>query len=368
MSTMAPLPRLRDMIAAVRSPVPGGDALAAPWRGPAESPRAVLWFSRAAFALAALVRWRRAAGQEAPVLWLPDYFCNQSTGPARAAGARIVHYPVGPDLAVDWAACRERRDRSAPDLFVLVHYFGQPSADGAQARAFCDDAGAVLVEDAAHALRPVAGIGDLGDAVLFSPPKVLPVPDGAPLLLGDRIPATEVTAAMPEAAAPSPRPWLARRLVQKLLARPLLDARLRRRLPAFEIDPPFAPLADTPRPSTLGQRLLSRVAGQLAAEAAARQRNAELWVDALAGDGRPFLPAGDWVPYRFVLEAKDGQAAAVYARLAARGCPAESWPDLAPEVMAEPQHHTGALSLRRGLVFLPVHGGIGPADIRRWAG
>lgn len=359
MSTAAPLPRLAALMAAAFAAVPDGDALAMPWQSAAAGPRHAQWFSRSAFALAALAAARQGEGKYRP-LWLPDYFCNQSSGPSRLAGAPILHYPITADLAPDWPACHKLATKRPPDLFLLVHYFGRP-ADGTAARAFCDSFGATLVEDAAHVLVPKDGIGSHGDAVFYSPHKLFALPDGALLLTRG----SQAVAPSPMAAPPA-WPWLVRRLLQKAMPAPLHAAAIRRRLPNFDRDPPFAALPATPVPSRLALRLLARV--DPAGEAAARRRNAEFWAAALAGrpDIRPFPSPIPDAPYRFVAEAVGETAADLFETFRARGCPVESWPDLAPEVLADPFRHAVAIRLRRRLLFLPVHSGVTPYDIRRW--
>ncbi len=360
MSTAAPLPRLASLLAAACSVVPDGDALAAPWRPAGAGHHRARWFSRSAFALAGLVAQRRIAmGGADPVLWLPDYFCNQSSGPARLAGAQVVHYPISGKLEPEWAACRQLAATRSPDLFVLVHYFGWP-ADGVAARVFCDAVGAALIEDAAHVLVPVGGIGAQGEAVFYSPHKLFALPDGALLLSREAL-----DLAVPS-VSPSPWPWLIRRLLQTAMPRFLRAATTRRRLPEFDRDPPFVTLPETSAPSRLALSSMARV--DPVAEAVMRRRNAGLWAAALAGrsDLRPFLDAGPGAPYRFVAEATAGSAAALYDGYRARGCPVESWPDLAPEVLSDPAHHAVAIGLRRRLLFLPVHSGVTGDDIRRW--
>jgi dTDP-4-amino-4,6-dideoxygalactose transaminase len=55
-----------------------------------------------------------------------------------------------------------------PSIYLLlVHFFGQPApAEGATA--LCRETGALLIEDAAHPLRPITGMGEYGDCVLYS--------------------------------------------------------------------------------------------------------------------------------------------------------------------------------------------------------
>ena len=368
MTTAAPLPDWRDLAQLVPGAVPDDEGLAAPWRRGGE---AALWFSRGAWALAALVRWRQAAlGRRRLNLWLPDYFCNQSTAPVRDAGAGLVFYPVGEDLQPRWPALRERAETAPPDLFVLVHYFGHP-ADADAAASFSGETRALLVEDAAHALGPAPGIGERGDFVLYCPHKTLAIPDGALLLARDGDTAATLTeaAAGLGRSAPTPWTWLTKRILQKGLPPAALGALVRRRGPAFTEDPPFASLPPTPAPSPLARRLLARGVGKLAAAGRLRRRNEEVLrrtFDGLAGC-RPFHPS--WpdgvAPYRFALDCADG-AGARFEALRGRGCPVETWPDLAPEVLAEPTDHAAALALRQRLLLLPVHQSIAPERARGW--
>ena len=178
---------------------------------------------------------------------------------------------------------------------------------------------------------------------------------------------TQLTALVhPAFLIETPWPWLIRRLLQTAMPRFLRAATTRRRLPEFDRDPPFVTLPETSAPSRLALSSMARV--DPVAEAVMRRRNAGLWAAALAGrsDLRPFLDAGPGAPYRFVAEATAGSAAALYDGYRARGCPVESWPDLAPEVLSDPAHHAVAIGLRRRLLFLPVHSGVTGDDIRRW--
>ena len=247
MTTAAPLPHLRDVATALLGEDATDAKLARPWL---QGEAAPIWLARSAWSLAALAAARRAISGRVPRLWLPDYFCNQSTAPLRATDAALAFYPIGEDLLPDWTACRRMAETAPPDLFVLVHYFGaaQPTTD---ALAFCRTYGALLIEDAAHVLAPAPGIGAAGDATLFSPHKLLPIPDGALLLVKGEDLSESVAQACRDlgTASPSPSTWLLKRLIQ--IATP--DGVLRRRLvtqsPAFTDDPAFQQLPRLPRPS-----------------------------------------------------------------------------------------------------------------------
>ena len=105
----------------------------------------------------------------------PIIFGNQSTEPLRSMKATICFYPVADILQPDWEKCREMLKTKPPNFFTLVHYFGRVG-DAGSARKFCDEAGALLIEDAAHVLKPEGEIGFFGDFTIYSPYKFLLYP------------------------------------------------------------------------------------------------------------------------------------------------------------------------------------------------
>ncbi|MBI4184366.1 MAG: DegT/DnrJ/EryC1/StrS family aminotransferase [Proteobacteria bacterium] len=363
----APPPDWAALAAALARPFgpPADDgSLARPWRQGAERAH---WFSRGAWAFAALARAFAAARARAPRLWLPGYFCNQSLAALRETGARLSFYPIAPDFEPDHAALRATAAAEPPDLFVLVHSFGRP-ADGPRARAFCREAGALLIEDAAHALLPAGGIGSHGDFVLYSPNKTLGVPDGGLLLARESSLDLAAAARALGGAAPSPRAWLTRRLARAAIPQGLARAFPGRGPARFDDDPLPAPMPATPGLSALARRMLARAGPRLARLAGRRIEQAAALADLFAG--RPgaaplALPEGA-VPYRFVVRlASSSEAAALYARLRSAGLPVETWPDLPPEVAAAPERHMYALALRRTMLLIPVHQPLAPAALAR---
>jgi len=279
MITSAPLPSWGDLFALLHPRTPDNHALALPWAGGDGEAR---FLYRSAWSLAALVELRKIEGEPRPRLWLPGFFCNTSSAPARAAGADIVFYPVTSALAPDWVACRKLASKQRPSLFVLVHYFGV-AGDVEGARAFCDEVGAVLVEDAAHVLRPTARIGHAGNFVLYSPHKLVGIPDGAVLVSRKGMGALDLALAAMPAAHPLSWGWAMKRAIQMLapetiwkIVRPIPDM-------PFGRDPSTESFAPCSAMSAAARKILARVTPRLDAESASR-RTAEKILRTTLGD------------------------------------------------------------------------------------
>jgi hypothetical protein len=338
--TAAPLPSWRD-IAAILGSTPKEADLAMPWSrgGPFRL------FSRSAFAMAEL-----AEVFPGP-FWLPAYFCHQSTLPARAVGAKISFYPVKDDLTPDWSACQAMAEKEKPVLFFIVHYFGFPNPALAEAREFCDRYGTKLIEDAAHVLRPIAGIGSLGDAVLWSPHKLLGIPDGA-ILTGPL--AAEIPS--PNGASPSGLVWLIKRILQKTIPS-LLPQKPKEEEYFFEDSTPSEP-SRAPCMSRMAKRMLFSASRRLEIEAKHRRADEALLHHALEGriGVHPLYPEwGEAAPWRAVFICERPELAALcFAELHGKGILVESWPDLPPEVRAEPECHGVALRFRNSLLAFPL--------------
>lgn len=366
--THAPLPTGRNLVAALVNPAMQDNELSTPWR---RSGDVAFWFSRSAWSLQAIALSRqRLTGHTSINVWLPDFFCNASLVPLRSTGVQVQFYPITDQLAPDPDACRTLADEKPPDLFVLVHFFGRPApVEGATA--LCRKTGAWLIEDAAHVLRPITGIGEYGDYVIYSPHKHLPIPDGAVLVVRERGP-TELTdqASVMEAfqdvhcsllntSGFSHQPawlWLIKRVLQRLGVRPL-----HRPVTTFLMN------ADTtnagqinPKMSPISKHLLSGLLDTLDSVAHLRRQNRLLWDHVLAKDNptsaeiRPV--SGEHTPYLADFQFDDETLAAkVFLRWQRAGLPVTTWPDLPPEVSGQKERHHNALLLRKTRIYLSVH-------------
>lgn len=100
---------------------------------------------------------------------------------------KIAHefYPMNDKLNVDLQKFRELLDSTDGHIIVLlVHYFGYPDKSIEEMVEICRNKGAVIIEDAAHALYTDYidhSCGQYGDYVLYSLHKMLPFEDGGML-------------------------------------------------------------------------------------------------------------------------------------------------------------------------------------------
>lgn len=368
MISMLPAPRWLELGRAFLSGAPDPNLLSAPWSGPNDL---AFWLSRSAWSLRAVADWRRALGTDGPVcVWVPDFFCDQTLGGLREAGDTLVFYPVTDGRAPDWTACKELARSRRPDVFVLVHYFGLAGPAKA-ALEFSRRYGAALVEDCAHCLLPDAGIGRTGDFALFSPHKLLALPDGAVLVARPSAArfagndAARLGAALHAVISQLPGGrrgalgWLVRRLLMGWQPRILTRWRRGRQalLPLQGGGRPGLPWSSTV--SELSLRLLAQALPQLEAEGGLRvEHAAQMKARLSAYPGlRCVAPvAGEGVPYWLGVQLKtENETLTLRERLLAAGLPAATWPDLPPEVLADPDRHATTLDLWRTTLYLPVH-------------
>jgi hypothetical protein len=388
MLTQAPLPSWSELVLALVRRMPPGIDLAEMWHRNGESAG---WLSRSAWSLALIALWRKNyAHGTAPTVWVPDFFCNSSLQALRYTEAKLVFYPVTPTLQPDMIQCRSLAADAKPDLFLLVHYFGEPAVV-APASDFCKLHGAWLIEDAAHVLRPVSGIGSGGDFVLYSPHKHLPIPDGAVLVVRPDGPAqldptmrsyfgapadwssqlNKLCADMGNLVSSSrihAMVWLLKRTLQKLGLRSVRSANIQ-----FAEEPLNGSTVMrrmiAPDHSFIGQRLLGGFAYKLGGVASLRQRRLLLWDDLLLADARHqsqtvtacARPTGrNWTPYLGAYQLTPNAAPVVFESWYSRGLPVTTWPDLPPEVIQNPCIHANALHLSSTRLYLPVHQTLNP--------
>lgn len=114
---------------------------------------------------------------------IPAYVPEGIIAPVRRCGFEPVLYPVSRQLAPSWPHVEDLLAQRPIGLAVLIHYFGiaQPVE---RFHDLCRRHGVPVVEDMAHVMHSESdSLGRTGEFVLYSLPKMLGVPDGAPLVI-----------------------------------------------------------------------------------------------------------------------------------------------------------------------------------------
>jgi len=359
-----PLPQWRQLIAAA-SQAYSDKELAEAWLRPGEF---AFWLSRSAWSLVVIAKCRQLLTESQNItIWLPDFFCNSSLGPLRDIGSAFVFYRITDQLVPDLLDCERLSSQLPIDLFVLVHFFGQiiPTSPFAS---FCQCTRAWLIEDAAHVLKPVPGIGESADFVLYSPHKLLPIPNGALMIVRPHGPAqllqnnnfmsvlhqTYSNVCSQNDEFNSSIFWLVKRFAQLCGFRSRAVPQ-----PHTEILLPSNLTLRHASMSRLARRLLTPLCFQLDRMAVQRISNAECWARLLSfldPEGLSICPKILSTPYlaRFTC-LSSAHFSLFFHRLTQLGIPVTTWPDLPPEVVMKfPAHHV-ALSLRNTSFYLPVH-------------
>ena len=141
--------------------------------------------SRSYMSIILIIDWvSRTRNKEKPVIYIPDYYCYDTVKEFRSK-ACVVYYPVNEKLEPDYKMCREMTGNNHPDIFLFCHFWGKVF-DTNDAAVFCQNNNAIFVEDAVHVLFPDRRIGTKSDFILFSPWKLLGLPDGAILVTGKK--------------------------------------------------------------------------------------------------------------------------------------------------------------------------------------
>jgi dTDP-4-amino-4,6-dideoxygalactose transaminase len=108
--------------------------------------------------------------------------------PVKAQAADFGFYRINSQLAPDWSELEAQIESGEFDVVLVVHYFGFCSVDLARVSELCEDNGAVLVEDCAHAYQlgaPGETLGSIGHFALYSLHKYFALEAGGLLRCND---------------------------------------------------------------------------------------------------------------------------------------------------------------------------------------
>lgn len=365
--TQAPLPRLFDLLSVPFMRTPKEEVLSLAWTQPGDI---AYWFSRSAWSMVVVARWRQYFAKVSVItIWVPEYFCNESLTLLRRMGANIVFYPIDVCGHPVFDQFKMVTEDNWPDLFLLVHYFGQPTPF-VDALDFCKRYGAWLVEDAAHVLKPTIGVGVAGDFVLYSPHKHLAIQDGAILVVSklgasallENTDDLNVLAKIVNDLDGDKRRldwaiviWLIKRVLQKM------GVRAWHRRSAFIQDQDVVGVGSIDDPVGMGvvsKRLLKRDVVRLTEHAAHRMHCLAEWSRVIRGilptNIGEIQPSSE-SPYLACLRAIDKETAeSLYSNLTQMGGAVSTWPDLPPEVSTNAEYVTGP-HLKNTRIYMPVH-------------
>ena len=375
---MHPAPSLKipDLIKALL-PMRGLDeiALKEPW---AHKQDQALWLSKSAWSLAAIAQAKSispsefASSRSGPLnVWLPEFFCDESLDPLRQTGAILHFYHINEQLDPDPVSLDKLMETSPPDIIIGVHFFGMP-ANFEYLIQHSISSGAWLVEDATHVLKRQIFQGDQGDFVLFSQHKHLAIPHGALLVIRNDGPNKLVDVQNDIArnlhdsqdqfqksyGRSSQVPiWIIKRVLNRIGIRRVgagssvqSDGVVEERSRLLQ-----------PQMSEFAKKLLSQYVSQLDQISALRKTNSEIWSSQFSvfndmtnlGD---FARKKDFIPYTAALFSPlEAIISTKFTLLKNLGAEPTRWPDLPPEVLADPRSYPLAHKFFANVIHLPTH-------------
>lgn len=347
------------------------------------------WFSRSSWSIAQIAVWRETLKDSKPIIWVPDFFCDSTLHILRLLEVKLVFYPINSLFHPDYTMCRQMARQECPDIFILVHYFANPTP-AAMARDFCQETGAWLIEDGAHVLRPISKIGKYGDFVLYSQHKLLSIPDGALLIVRTEGPSkfsgsdlslfndplswanklkehdklSKLKLHQPKNLLPI---WLIKRCLQKI--------GIRFKYKPADFDAELSSLSNinlvAPQISNFSLRMMHKLLPDINKIGRWRLCNKLLWDDIITNISDNLKPLivdkskYEEIPYLACYELINLERKfATYAQLQKLGLPVITWPDLPSEIFSEHNNFSMAWKLRHSYIYLPVHQSIKPHQLQ----
>lgn len=321
----------------------------------------VIPFSRGQWALKELGTCIiNSRGRTRGMIFIPEYFCEISLTPLRSPYFDILFYRITPQLEPDITHLNRIIEKyGVPDILLFVHYFGFPS-DMRNTETWCRENNVVIIEDAAHSLLSVSGIGDHGYPTIFTPWKFLNIPCGALLVLPEESEFFLKVCHENHGFLSYPLGWMTKQVIYTAVQKmrfPLHKFKKRRVKGYDESEPPVDP--GRPECTPLSSTILSKEGIGIAAIGEVRERNYRRIDGAIADSGvrhRRFfhrLPT-HFAPYVYPLRINGSTSVETMLALNRIGIPAQPWSDLSPEVKGSAEYPLSN-ALRKEVMVLPVH-------------
>lgn len=294
------------------------------------------------------------------IVFVPEYFCEISLTTLRQASCPIYFYRITPDFEPNIGHLHDlAKKHGTPDILLYVHYFGFPSRMHIT-QEWCEKNETILVEDAAHTIVPIPGIGESGNPVIYTPWKFFNIPEGALLVLPERFQLGENVISLPKGKVLYPLKWMAKQLIISLChhMRFPLHKVVRKRIKGYdESEQPIDP--KNPECSVFSLNILSRYGQYIDKIRSIRERNYkrldEIFLKTDISMYRIFkrVPAL-FAPYVYPLRVPADISIDIITALNKKGIPAAPWSDLSPEVKNS-QKYPLSNALRREVITLPIH-------------
>ena len=314
----------------------------------------IVLFSRGQWALKAITASvMKKRGKEKAKIYIPEYFCEISLTPIRMAGYNLCFYRIKPNFEPDITHLQKLKERyGTPDVLLFVHYFGFPQ-NILDTQNWCKQNGVLLVEDAAHSLIPIPGIGDNGNPTFYTPWKFVNI-------LPELFDYIETEPSEKDGHVPFPLKWVLKQGVNYISQRIRLPLhRLRRAsVKGHDVSEPIVAL-ESPLCSSFSINILGKHEQTIKDVCSKRKRNYrlidEVFLDPKLEQYRLFedVPAS-FAPYVYPFRIPAKHSLNLMISLNKKGVPASPWSDLSPEVKNSEEYPLSN-DLRREVITLPIH-------------
>lgn len=143
--------------------------------------------SRSWMTMVMIIEWyKRKDNTDNVTLFIPEYYCYETVFELMPY-ANIVFYPLKENMDIDFNYVERviNQNNIYSGILLFCHFWGKIIPIN-NTSIFCKKHRLLLVEDAVHVLYPDARIGEKSDFVIFSPWKILGLPDGAIVEIGKK--------------------------------------------------------------------------------------------------------------------------------------------------------------------------------------
>ena len=384
--TNSPLLNVTDIIKLLFSKKINKTKILNIWRKKGES---AIFLSKSSWSLALISLLKKKENQNSEIsIWIPSFFCNESLSILRSTNAKIVFYPISENLEPNYDSFQKLKDKNGrPDIFLLAHFFGKPVGT-VRTQEFCRSNNAWLIEDAVHCLSPSNQIGNSGDFILYSPHKLLPIPNGSVLVARSKGP-SKISKEIID------------KFFNKLEWKTLIDYNLIDRnnfvkrnslfwlfkqiLMIFGlrryVKHPFKPEKNItydlikPEISNISLRLLNILYKKFHSIVLRRKYNYLFWEDhfiklGIKSSFNKIESLGfenfNWTPYLYTIENKKDLILSTYNNLNSKNYLPSTWPDLPPEVLIQKDFYNMAIEKRNTMLHIPTHHSIKTSFFRKF--